>query len=56
MNLSAPKNVTWIVAVIIGLAGIAVDQGLFSVGSVSAYTLEMVAFVILALATWLKGL
>lgn len=56
MNLSAPKNVTWVVAVIVGLAGIAVDQGMFSVGSFSAYTLMLFAFVLLALATWFKGL
>ena len=56
MNLSAPKQITWIVAALIGLAGIAVNQGMFSIGSLSAFSLVTIAFLILAIATWIKGL
>ena len=56
MNLSAPKQITWWIAIILGVLGIV---GTFvSIPFVSAYTFFLVAaaFVLLALATFLKGL
>lgn len=55
LKLSAPKETTWIIAVIIGALGILSNYGVFSIG-VSAFVLVMIGFVILALATLLKGL
>lgn len=56
MKLSAPKNVTWIIAVVAGVLGI---LGTFiDLPVVSEYTFFLVAagFVLLALATFLKDL
>jgi len=56
MKLSAPKNITWWVAVVLGVLGI---LGTFiSIPFVSSYTFFLTAagFVLLALATYLKGL
>ena len=56
MKLSAPKNTTWYVAVILGVLGI---LGTFiSIPVVSDYTFLLVAvgFVLLALGTYFKGL
>ena len=56
MKLSAPKKVTWWVAVVLGVVG---TIGLFTklpvVGSFSDYLL-VAGFALLALATALKGL
>lgn len=56
MKLSAPKKVTWIVAVVVGVIGI---LGMFTklpvVGDFSDWFV-VAAFVLLALATYLKGL
>jgi len=56
MNLSAPKMVTWWVAVVIGLLGI-LDHfvKLPLIGGFSSY-LVVIAFVILAVATVVDGL
>ena len=56
MNLSAPKQVTWIIAVVLGVAGILVDQGAFSVGGLSAFMLVAAGFVLLAIATLFDGI
>ena len=56
MKLSAPKNTTWLIALVIGLLGI---LGYFvSIPFVSdnAFWFEAVAFVLLALATYLNDL
>jgi threonine/homoserine/homoserine lactone efflux protein len=55
LNLSAPKEITWIVAVVAGVVGILQNMGAFSIG-VSAFVLVAVGFVILAVATLVKGL
>jgi threonine/homoserine/homoserine lactone efflux protein len=55
LNLSAPKEVTWIVAVVAGVLGILQNMGAFSIG-VSAFVLVAVGFVILAVASLVKGL
>lgn len=56
MKLSAPKNVTWWVAVVLGVLGIL--GSLIEIPLVSAYNFWFVAvgFILLALATFLKGL
>jgi len=56
MNLSAPKVVTWWIAVIIG--GLGVLSSFISIPLVSGYTFAFVAvgFILLALATFLKDL
>ncbi len=56
MKLSAPKKIVWIISVILGILGII---GKFVViPFVSAYAFWMVAagFVILAIATFFKGI
>ena len=56
MKLSAPKKITWWIAVILGVLGI---LGTFiSIPFVSAYAFWFVAvaFILLALATFFKGL
>ena len=56
MKLSAPKKVTWWVAVILGVVGVV---GLFTtlpvVGGFAQW-LVVIAFALLALATAIKGL
>jgi len=56
MNLNAPKQITWWIAVVIGVLGI---LGQFiAIPFVSAYAFwwEAIAFILLALATFLPGL
>lgn len=56
MKLSAPKQIVWIIAVILGVLGL---LGTFiAIPFVSAYAfwLEFIAFALLALATLIKGL
>jgi hypothetical protein len=56
MRLSAPKKVTWLIAVIVGVIG---TIGLFvslPVVGANAKFLVLFGFVLLALATYLKGL
>lgn len=55
LSLSAPKEATWVVAVIIGGLGILAHLGVFTLG-VSAVVLLMIGFVILAVATAVRGL
>jgi len=56
MKLNAPKTVTWWVAVIVGVLGIL--GKLVDIPFVSDYSFwfAAAAFVLLALATYLKGL
>jgi len=58
MKLSKPKNATWWVAVILGAAGILLHEGVVSIPLLSglAFWFVAVAFLLLALATFLKGL
>jgi hypothetical protein len=56
MKLSAPKNVTWWVAVVLGVLGILGTFVTLPVVSANAFWFVAVAFVILALATYLKDL
>jgi hypothetical protein len=56
LKLSAPKEITWIVAVIAGVIGLLMNFGVLSLGGVSAFFLVGFGFVLLALATLMRGL
>ena len=56
MKLSAPQQATWWVALIIGVVGIIAALVPIPVLSGFALWLVVIAFVILVLATFLKGL
>ena len=56
MKLSSPKKVTWWIAVIVGVIGIIVQFVSIPILSSLSFWLVVVAFVLLALATYLKGL
>ena len=59
MRLSAPKMITWVVALIVGVVGILVHVGSLSILAVPfglGFWLVVVAFVLLLIATLLKGL
>ncbi len=55
MKLNAPKKITWWVAVVVGVVGIVAQFVAIPVLSGFAFWLVAAAFVILALATYLKG-
>jgi fatty acid desaturase len=54
MRLNPPKTITWIIAVIVGILGIIGSLAGFFGGF--AFWLVVIGFVLLALATLLKGL
>ncbi len=56
MKLNAPKQVTWIIAVVVGALGFIGTFVTIPVVSGLAFWLVFGAFVLLALATYLKGL
>ncbi|HEM61531.1 MAG TPA: hypothetical protein ENO24_04520 [Chloroflexi bacterium] len=59
MNLSAPKMITWVVALIVGVVGILIHVGSLSIVAVPfglGFWLVVVAFVLLLLATIMRGL
>jgi len=56
MKLSAPKNVTWWIAVILGLAGLLGSLNVIAVLSGFAFWLVFVGLVVLVLGTLLKDL
>ena len=59
MNLSAPKQTTWLIALIVGVVGIVVHimgLTLIAVPFGLGFWLVVVAFVLLLVATLLKGL
>jgi len=54
MKLNAPKNITWIIALVVGVLGIIGHlAGFFGV---FAFWLVVIGFAILVLSTLLKGL
>lgn len=55
MKLNAPKKTTWLVAIVVGAVGIIANFVAIPVLSGFAFWLVVAAFVILALATYLKG-
>jgi nicotinamide riboside transporter PnuC len=56
MNLSAPKTVTWWIAVVLGVLGILATFVALPFISANAFWFVAVAFVLLALATLLENL
>ena len=56
MKLSAPKTVVWWISVIVGVVGILFHFGVIAVAGVSGFWLVAIAFILLGLATFLKGL
>ena len=56
MRLSAPKNVTWWIAVVLGVLGILGTFITIPLASDNAFWFVAVGFVLLALATFLKNL
>ncbi|MEX2162541.1 MAG: hypothetical protein WD751_11615 [Anaerolineales bacterium] len=55
LTLSAPMEITWVIAVIAGGLGMLAYFGVFSIG-VETAVLLMIGFLILAVATAVKGL
>jgi nicotinamide riboside transporter PnuC len=56
MKLSAPKQITWWIALVVGVVGVLAFLTPIPVLSGFAFWLVVVAFVLLILATLLKGL
>ena len=56
MNLSAPKNVTWIIAVVIGLLGFIGNFVALPVIGGFSFWLLFIGFALLAVATLFEGL
>lgn len=56
MRLSAPKQITWWIAVILGVLGILGHFLALPFVSTYSFWLVAIAFVLLALATFFKGL
>lgn len=56
MKLSAPKKVTWWVALIVGVVGILANFVTIPFLSGYAFWLVVIGFVLLVLATYLKDL
>jgi len=56
MKLSAPKNVTWIVAVVLGVLGFVGNFVALPVIGGFTFWLLFLGFAILAVATYFKGL
>ncbi|MGB8984006.1 MAG: hypothetical protein WCC12_19205 [Anaerolineales bacterium] len=55
MKLSAPKQITWIIAVVLGVLGLLGYFGLPVVGAF-AFWLAFLGFAVLAVATFVQGL
>jgi len=56
MRLNAPKQITWWIALVVGVIGILAHLGTIPALSGFAFWLVAVAFVLLILATLLEGL
>ncbi|MBN1267650.1 MAG: hypothetical protein JXA25_19315 [Anaerolineales bacterium] len=56
MKLSAPKNNIWWIAVILGVLGILGTFMSIPIVSANAFWFVAVAFILLALATYFKGM
>ncbi|MCW5873261.1 MAG: hypothetical protein KIS88_01305 [Anaerolineales bacterium] len=55
LNLSAPKQVTWVISAILGVLGLLGHFAILPLGSY-AFALVAIGFVVLALATAVSGL
>lgn len=56
MNLSAPKNLTWIIAVVVGLLGFLGNFVAIPVIGGFSFWLLFIGFALLAVATFIDGL
>jgi len=58
MKLSPPKNITYLIAVVIGVIGILMEYSIVSFAGLEQYSTIMIVlgFVLLALAALVKGL
>lgn len=56
MKFNAPKNITWWIAVVVGVLGILGSFVDIPLVSVNYFLFVVIGFVLLALATLLKGL
>ena len=56
MRLSAPKRLTWWIAVILGVVGLLMNFGVLSIAGFSSFWLVAIGFILLALATLFKGI
>ncbi len=56
LKLSAPKETTWVVAVVVGIVGILMELDVFSLGGIVAWWLIAIGFALLAIASLVKGL
>jgi hypothetical protein len=56
MKLSAPKYVTWLIAVVLGVAGLLIQYAGLNIAGLSGVLLIAIAFVLLAVANATKGL
>lgn len=56
MKLNAPKNITWWIAVVVGVLGILGNFITLPVVSGLAFWFVVVGFALLALGTFMKGL
>jgi hypothetical protein len=56
MKLSAPKQITWIIAVVLGVLGLLGTVTAIPVASANAFWFVGIGFALLAVATLLDGL
>jgi hypothetical protein len=56
MNLSAPKQITWIIAVVLGVLGVLGNFVTLPVLGAYSFWLLFLGFAILAIATLVEGL
>jgi hypothetical protein len=56
MKLNAPKNITWWIAVVVGVLGILGSFVELPLVSTYSFLFVVIGFVLLALGTFLKGL
>jgi hypothetical protein len=56
MKLSAPKNITWIIALVLGIIGLIGQLVTIPVISGLAFWIVLVALVLMLLATFFEGL
>lgn len=56
MKLSAPKNITWWIAVVLGVLGLLGNFVALPIISGLSFWLVLAGFVILAVATFVEGL
>lgn len=56
MKLSAPKQITWWIAIVLGALAILNQYGILSVGLGNNFVLLMLGYLLLVIGTAVKGL